>query len=167
MAFTRSNTAEQLPVATEETQFQNQDPVTIPASETVQEPVAESGRKGKKGRILKDQSAEPEVKVEEQAAVINEPVATEPTVENVEPAATAEVTEVVETKAEQTELEKFRAMSTEQVWNYFGGYDKRGVISQAIRHLNAVGMSNSEVAKKLDKRYQHVRNVLNEPVSKK
>jgi hypothetical protein len=37
-------------------------------------------------------------------------------------------------------------------------------ISGKIRRLNAEGFSNGQIAKFLDKRYQHVRNVLITPV---
>ena len=38
--------------------------------------------------------------------------------------------------------------------------------SAAIRHLNAQGWSRSEIAKVMNIRYQHVRNVLITPVKK-
>jgi Holliday junction resolvasome RuvABC DNA-binding subunit len=41
-----------------------------------------------------------------------------------------------------------------------------GGVSKAIRGLVALGYSRGEVAKTLDKRYQHVRNVLITPVKK-
>lgn len=40
-------------------------------------------------------------------------------------------------------------------------------ISDKIRYLNAAGMTRSQIAKKLDKRYQHVRNVLTTELKKK
>jgi ribosome-binding protein aMBF1 (putative translation factor) len=39
-----------------------------------------------------------------------------------------------------------------------------GTVSAAIRTMFAAGMSRSEIAHKLQKRYQHVRNVLITPV---
>jgi hypothetical protein len=40
-------------------------------------------------------------------------------------------------------------------------------VSQKIRKLDASGFSRSEIAKFLDKRYQHVRNVLITPINDK
>lgn len=40
-------------------------------------------------------------------------------------------------------------------------------VSQKIRTLNSIGVSRSQIAKVLDKRYQHVRNVLTTPIKKK
>ncbi len=37
-------------------------------------------------------------------------------------------------------------------------------VSSKIRYLDSLGMSRSQIAKKLDKRYQHVRNVLITPI---
>ena len=39
--------------------------------------------------------------------------------------------------------------------------------SAKIRYLNSLGLTRSEIAKKLDIRYQHVRNVLITPVKTK
>lgn len=47
-----------------------------------------------------------------------------------------------------------------------GGEMMRGAVSQTIRELHAAGFTTGEIAKKLNKRYQHVRNVLAEPVKK-
>ena len=47
-----------------------------------------------------------------------------------------------------------------------GGELMRGAVSQTIRELHAAGFTTGEIAKKLNKRYQHVRNVLSEPVKK-
>jgi len=41
-----------------------------------------------------------------------------------------------------------------------------GGVSKAIRALDAEGKKRGEIAKLLDKRYQHVRNVLITPVKK-
>lgn len=41
-----------------------------------------------------------------------------------------------------------------------------GGVSQAIRKLDAEGMKRGDIAKKLNKRYQHVRNVLIQPLKK-
>lgn len=55
---------------------------------------------------------------------------------------------------------KFVDMTQDQLWANFGGRDKRGVVSQAIRYLNALGFTKSKIADLTGKRYQHVRNVL-------
>lgn len=47
-----------------------------------------------------------------------------------------------------------------ELFAMFGGESSRGAISTAIRTLTAVGFSRGETAKMLNKRYQHVRNVL-------
>lgn len=39
-------------------------------------------------------------------------------------------------------------------------------VSGKIRYLASTGMSRGDIAKKLDKRYQHVRNVLTQPLKK-
>jgi hypothetical protein len=44
---------------------------------------------------------------------------------------------------------------------------KYGDVSKAIRALTALGHDRGAVAKMLNKRYQHVRNVLITPISKK
>ena len=64
--------------------------------------------------------------------------------------------------------------STEQTapaWAKDGSQSKQciesfGGVSKAIRGLIALGYSRGETAKTLDKRYQHVRNVLITPVKK-
>lgn len=43
---------------------------------------------------------------------------------------------------------------------------KYGNVSKAIRGLNSEGFSRSQIAKMLNKRYQHVRNVLITPIKK-
>lgn len=40
-------------------------------------------------------------------------------------------------------------------------------VSAKIRYLDSKGFTRSQIAKKLDKRYQHVRNVLVTPVKTK
>lgn len=39
-------------------------------------------------------------------------------------------------------------------------------VSAKIRYLDQIGMTRSQIAKYLDKRYQHVRNVLITPIKK-
>lgn len=43
---------------------------------------------------------------------------------------------------------------------------EKGGVSKAIRFLDSEGMERGAIAKKLNKRYQHVRNVLNQPLKK-
>jgi outer membrane biosynthesis protein TonB len=58
------------------------------------------------------------------------------------------------------EREKFKSMTEDQRWAHFGGRDKRGVVSEAIRFFAAIGFTRGQIADLLNKRYQHVRNVL-------
>lgn len=44
--------------------------------------------------------------------------------------------------------------------------EKLTTTSSKIRYLDSLGWSRSSISKKLNKRYQHVRNVLITPVSK-
>lgn len=44
---------------------------------------------------------------------------------------------------------------------------KLPTVSARIRHLSAAGFKRSQIAKKLNIRYQHVRNVLTAPAPKK
>jgi hypothetical protein len=46
------------------------------------------------------------------------------------------------------------------------GLNKLDKVSDQIRYLNSLGFSRSQIAKFLDKRYQHVRNVLTAPVKR-
>lgn len=62
----------------------------------------------------------------------------------------------------EIERNKFKAMGMDAIWEHFGGYDKRGVVSQAIRHLHTLDFTRSEISNMLGKRYQHVNNVLRE-----
>jgi hypothetical protein len=43
---------------------------------------------------------------------------------------------------------------------------EHGGVSKAIRHFDSQGMSRGDIAKVLNKRYQHVRNVLITPIKK-
>jgi hypothetical protein len=47
-----------------------------------------------------------------------------------------------------------------------GGEQMRGAVSKTIRQLAAEGFTTGQIAKMLNKRYQHVRNVLHEPAKK-
>lgn len=48
----------------------------------------------------------------------------------------------------------------------FAQLDNIPTVSGKIRFLASTGMSRGDIAKKLDKRYQHVRNVLTQPLKK-
>jgi competence protein ComGC len=52
----------------------------------------------------------------------------------------------------------------EQVKDY--GLDKFNTTSAKIRHLNSQGLTRSEISKVLNIRYQHVRNVLIQPLKR-
>ena len=117
----------------------NQDSKKVPAPNTTTTPAAPTTKK--------DEKPVQEPKKEPVAETKKEPEAK------------------VDTNA--TERERFKTMSTDQIWLHFGGEDKRGVISHAMRYLTSIGFTTSEVAKMLNKRYQHVRNVLTQPVSTK
>lgn len=47
-----------------------------------------------------------------------------------------------------------------------GGEMIRGGVSKTIRELHSAGYTTGQIAKMLNKRYQHVRNVLTEPTKK-
>lgn len=55
--------------------------------------------------------------------------------------------------------EQIVKMDTDEVYGIFGGKNKLGSTSAAIRYLLALKLTRSEVSKKLEIRYQHVRNV--------
>jgi hypothetical protein len=77
-----------------------------------------------------------------------------------QPAATAPVVQPVAAQPVVAEVtHAYTGQTPAEVIKKFGG------ISQAIRGLNAEGFSRSQIAKILDKRYQHVRNVLITPVT--
>lgn len=82
----------------------------------------------------------------------------------VPPAPNADAGKSTEPKADaqvySDEQKQFIAMTQDQLWAFFGGANTRGVVSKAIRHLNAVGFTRSKIADLTGKRYQHVRNVL-------
>jgi len=45
--------------------------------------------------------------------------------------------------------------------------NEMNTVSAKIRFLDGLGWTRSQIAKKLDKRYQHVRNVLITPIKEK
>jgi hypothetical protein len=93
---------------------------------------------------------EPETKVDE--TVVTE--ATEAAVTE------TKVMEPTAGKVYTEEQKPYLNKSSVELFSMFGGEQSRGAISLAIRTLTAVGFSRGEVAKMLNKRYQHVRNVL-------
>ena len=54
----------------------------------------------------------------------------------------------------------------DQLWELFGGELIRGNVSSVIRHLSSLGYTRGQIASMTGKRYQHVRNVLTEPLKK-
>jgi hypothetical protein len=62
--------------------------------------------------------------------------------------------------------EQFKDLTVEQIYEIFGGKDNRGATSKAIRTLLSLGYKRGAVAKMLNIRYQHVRNVQIEPLKK-
>lgn len=66
----------------------------------------------------------------------------------------------------QSSKELYVHMSSEELWVHFGGELIRGNVSRVIRVLHQEGFTTGQIAKMTGKRYQHVRNVLNEPVKK-
>jgi len=67
---------------------------------------------------------------------------------------------------ENLQKSDFTGKTTDEIYEIFGTKDKRGSTSVAIRTLLALSYTRSEVAKMLNIRYQHVRNVQLEPVKK-
>ena len=63
------------------------------------------------------------------------------------------------TKTNEQLLAELATMTAEQIIEGVGGKD-RGAISKAIRFLIALGATKGQTAKMLNKRFQHVRNVL-------
>ncbi|MGD9726400.1 MAG: hypothetical protein AB7L09_21565 [Nitrospira sp.] len=61
----------------------------------------------------------------------------------------------------------YGAMTPEQIFNLLGGGEmSRGGVSRTMKALAAEGYTTAQIAKLLNKRYQHVRNVLKEPAKK-
>ena len=53
-----------------------------------------------------------------------------------------------------------KASTPTEVFDLFGGEFQRAGVSKTIRGLDALGYSRGAIAKMLDRKYQHVRNVL-------
>lgn len=64
------------------------------------------------------------------------------------------------------EQKKYVGKTVEELFDMFGGEQKRGVISEVIRTLNSAGFTTSKIATMVGRRYQHVRNVLTEDARK-
>jgi hypothetical protein len=80
--------------------------------------------------------------------------------QNVE--ATAIATELTEAQVSQTKTYPYAIDGTQAT----KAIEEHGGVSKAIRALTAKEFSRGEVAKMLNKRYQHVRNVLITPIKK-
>lgn len=64
--------------------------------------------------------------------------------------------------------EQFKDLTIEQIYIALGTTeDTRGSITKAIIQLTDIGFSRMEISKMLGKRYQHVRNVLEDQKLKK
>lgn len=56
-------------------------------------------------------------------------------------------------------------MTAEQIFQAVaGGEQMRGAVSKTIRFLDSLNIPRGTIAKMLGKRYQHVKNVLDEPL---
>lgn len=69
-------------------------------------------------------------------------------------------------KSIKADKRSFEGMTSEEIFNQFGGELSRGGVSKTMRGLAAEGYSTGAIAKMLGKRYQHVRNVLTQPLKK-
>ncbi len=69
-------------------------------------------------------------------------------------------------KSNKADKRSFEGLTSEEIFNQFGGEMTRGGVSKAIRGLSSEGYSTGAIAKMLNKRYQHVRNVLTQPLKK-
>ena len=67
---------------------------------------------------------------------------------------------VGESKVDETKVTKWKGQKAKL-------YEDHKNTSGVIRYLSKEGLTTSEIAKVVDKRYQHVRNVLITPVGKK
>jgi hypothetical protein len=67
-------------------------------------------------------------------------------------------------KIEKSDLDGLK--SDEIFQKIAGGEMIRGGVSKTIRELHSIGYTTGQIAKMLNKRYQHVRNVLTEPTKK-
>lgn len=70
---------------------------------------------------------------------------------------------LVNTATDVNESEKAFEMTAEQQT----ALDSIKTVSGQIRYLDSIGMSRGQIAKKLGKLYQHVRNVLTTPLKRK
>lgn len=58
----------------------------------------------------------------------------------------------------------FDNLKSEEIFDKVAGGEMiRGGVSKTIRELHSCGFTTGQIAKMLNKRYQHVRNVLTEP----
>lgn len=57
-------------------------------------------------------------------------------------------------------------LTSTEIFDSFGGEMTRGGVSKTMRELAAQGYTTGQIAKLLSKRYQHVRNVLTQPLKK-
>lgn len=63
--------------------------------------------------------------------------------------------------------ETFTNKSAEEIFTIIAGGEKmRGAVSLTIRTLSSLDYTRGQIAKMLGKRYQHVKNVLDEPLKK-
>ena len=69
-------------------------------------------------------------------------------------------------KSKEMKKADYEGLSAEEIFNLKGGEMMRGAVSQTMREMHAAGYTTGEIAKRLNKRYQHVRNVLSEPLKK-
>jgi len=68
-------------------------------------------------------------------------------------------------KKESSKID-FSKMTSVEIFDHFGGEMLRGNVSSTMRHLSSLNYTTSQISKMLNKRYQHVRNVLTQPVNK-
>lgn len=70
-------------------------------------------------------------------------------------------------KSKEVKSNDYTGLTSEQIFQQIaGGETQRGAVSKTIRQLHADGFTTGNIAKMLNKRYQHVRNVLTEPLKK-
>lgn len=65
-----------------------------------------------------------------------------------------------------TNVVNYSSMTQTELWDHFGGEMKRGNVSYVIRFLSKENFTTSQISKMLGKRYQHIRNVLTQPLKK-
>lgn len=70
-------------------------------------------------------------------------------------------------KSNEVKKNDYIELTSEQIFNKVsGGELMRGAVSKTIRQLHSEGFTTGQIAKMLNKRYQHVRNVLTQPLKK-